>query len=403
MNIVALSSRAPLPLDNGDAIANWGLLRAICERHETSLLAVQRASTSEKEECILRETVSGDLVLVDPLPSASRSVVSAGRRLVVGVGTRTPRRYLNRHHPEIACNLRKAIPHADVVVMLDNGVSVYEAELRGRARSVLHMHNVDGWSAAEPMRTPSSVRSVASRLEVGLIRAFERRTLPTFTRVTVTSRDESDRLALLYGRVPDAVIPSSIDLPPRVRLDQQSTVVGWVGGLSYGPNRAGLIQFLESGWPGLAERGARLLIAGRCPAEDAELFSGYRGVQVLGYVDDLNEFFGRLGAGIVPLWSGAGVKLKTVTMMGAGVPLAVTPVAVEGIAARDGQHCLIGETAADLATSVERLLTHRKMAARLAQAARDLVAVNYTWDTVGRRFVEQIEAAADVPTATRRS
>lgn len=399
MRIIALSLGSPLPLDDGDAIANWGLLRAIGESHETSLLTIRRPSTSEKDEAKLREVVSGELVLVDPLPSVSRSAISAVRRLAVGVATRTPRRYLNRHHPEIARKLRNAIPHADVVVMLDNGVSVYEPDLRGRSRSVLHMHNVDGWSASRATPTEWRAESLAARLEVGLIRAFERRTLPTFTRVTVTSQAESDRLTVLYGRIPDAVIPSSIELPPKVTPNWESSAIGWVGGLNYGPNLDGLVQFLESGWSQLAEQGAQLLIAGRCLPEHADLFASYRGVEVLGYVDDLNQFFSRLGAGIVPLWSGAGVKLKTLTMMGAGLPLAVTPVGVEGLDVQDGEHCLIAQTGMGLATCLTRLLTQREEAARLARAARALVTKNYTWDAVGPRFVDEIEATMDMPPA----
>jgi polysaccharide biosynthesis protein PslH len=394
MRVVAVSLASPLPLDNANAVANWGLFRAIARRHEASLFTIRRPGLSQEDEVMLQENISGELLLADPMPSTSGSPVVAARRLARGIMTRTPRRYLTRTHPEIADRLQRMIPKADVIVLLDNGVSVYEPYLRGETRSILHIHNVDGWSSAQSALMAHGFNAVLEKVEVRLTRSFERRTLPTFTRVTVTSQEESDRLAGLYGRTPDAVIPSSVDLLPQVNNDTKSPVIGWLGDLGYGPNRDGLIQFLESGWSALAEGGVKLLVAGSCEPEYARLLTTYSGVEILGYVDDLVTFLSRLSAGVVPLWSGAGVKLKTLTMMAAGVPLAVTPVAIEGIAVKDGQHCLIAQDGTDLARKLIKLLGQREEAERVGAAARGLVSQCYAWDVVGARFLREIECAA---------
>ena len=99
----------------------------------------------------------------------------------------------------------------------------------------------------------------------------------------------------------------------------------------------------------------RLLIAGRDSLREVLELGSVPGVEVVGSVNNLDEFLGSLTAGVVPLWRGAGVKLKTLTMMSAAVPLAVTPVGLEGIEAINGVHCLVTADSEGLASHLIRL------------------------------------------------
>ncbi|OUI83561.1 hypothetical protein HK22_08965 [Gluconobacter sp. DsW_056] len=56
-----------------------------------------------------------------------------------------------------------------------------------------------------------------------------------------------------------------------------------------------------------------------------------RGVEILGYVQDLDEVFGKVRIGVAPLRFGAGVKGKVLEMLGWGLPVVMTPIASEGI------------------------------------------------------------------------
>lgn len=57
---------------------------------------------------------------------------------------------------------------------------------------------------------------------------------------------------------------------------------------------------------------------------------------------------------MAPLTTGAGVKGKVNQAMQLGVPIVATSIAVEGMHAEDGKHCLIGNTAEELAEKVCR-------------------------------------------------
>jgi glycosyltransferase involved in cell wall biosynthesis len=93
------------------------------------------------------------------------------------------------------------------------------------------------------------------------------------------------------------------------------------------------------------------------------------------------------------LWEGAGVKLKTVTLLGAGIPAAVTPIAVEGLAVEDGIHCLIRNDPHGLATATLQLLTNDSKAESIGAAARRLIAEKYTWPAVAKGLYKVVDSA----------
>jgi glycosyltransferase involved in cell wall biosynthesis len=89
-------------------------------------------------------------------------------------------------------------------------------------------------------------------------------------------------------------------------------------------------------------------------------------------------------------------------LLGAGIPVAATPIAVEGIAVEDGRHCLVAETPAELAGALRRILTDRALAERLGHEGRRLVAQSYTWEVISPAFVEAVERAAGATQARTR-
>jgi glycosyltransferase involved in cell wall biosynthesis len=251
-----------------------------------------------------------------------------------------------------------------------------------------------GWWAAANRPSPGLSERVQRALRIWLTRRFEGGYVRDAASVIVTSDEESTRLAVLYGRPADAVVPSAVDLPERPVQPAGGRAVGWLGTHEYSANVEGLMRFVEEAWEPLGREGLRLLVAGGSPPPRVRALERLPGVEVLGYVERLDEFLGRLDAAVVPLWSGAGVKLKTLTFMAASVAVAATPVAMEGIEAEHGRHCLVAYDPSGLASALRELVADPERARVLAGEARGLVKARYTWRSVGPRFVSAVERVA---------
>ncbi len=243
-------------------------------------------------------------------------------------------------------------------------------------------------------RSDDDGKKLRDRLLRRLTRSFERRYLAKAGSIVVTTDAEGRWLHELYGRTPAAIIPTGVTVQQsRPSLQSSRRQVGWLSALDVIDNREGLARFLREGWPALAEAGNRLSVAGRNPGPSVRALTSVPGVRLLGHVKSLEDFFAQIDVGVIPLWSGRGIKVKTLTFMAAGIPVAATPMAVEGMAVEHGVHCLIGATPTELAAHVQRLLAEPKLADAMAAAARQFVMDTFTWDAVGAQFVDVVEHA----------
>jgi glycosyltransferase involved in cell wall biosynthesis len=93
------------------------------------------------------------------------------------------------------------------------------------------------------------------------------------------------------------------------------------------------------------------------------------GVTVHGWVDDLTQVYARARLAVAPLRYGAGVKGKVGEALEHGVPVVGTAVAFEGMGLAHDRHVLVGETPADLAAEIVRLIRDDTLHGRLVRAA----------------------------------
>jgi glycosyltransferase involved in cell wall biosynthesis len=100
----------------------------------------------------------------------------------------------------------------------------------------------------------------------------------------------------------------------------------------------------------------KFYVAGSRSEEVASITDGVPNVTRTGFVDDIGGFLSEMQVALLPIRQGAGVKVKTLECMAAGVAVVTTAVGAEGIPATHGVHFLIGETQEDLAKLTIQLL-----------------------------------------------
>jgi len=96
-------------------------------------------------------------------------------------------------------------------------------------------------------------------------------------------------------------------------------------------------------------------------------------VVVTGYVDDIHGLLSRMQVALLPLRLGAGIKIKTLECMAAGVAVVTTPIGIEGIGGMHGKDYLLGESPDELASHVVRLLNSPAECEAFGESARKLV------------------------------
>ncbi len=200
-------------------------------------------------------------------------------------------------------------------------------------RTVISIHDVV---------TQSFLRKSANNfilgIEVARLFKFEKQLYSDVNQLWVLSKKDRDILTSLFTIPENKIIIN----PPLLsyfiakvkrNLDtiEKKTLLFWAA-MNRPENEQGLINFIQTCFTKLLKIDSeyKLYIVGSNPSAKVRNLQS-NNIIVTGFVEDPTSFFEKAEIGIVPLLTGAGIKLKTLEMLSAGLPVISTNVGAEGI------------------------------------------------------------------------
>jgi polysaccharide biosynthesis protein PslH len=292
---------------------------------------------------------------------------------------RRPSPYLH----SLARRLAEIAP-GSAFVQVEHTQNAYYWEAIGSTRSVLSLHNVDSQMLASIARGSSGLTRLRGLNRAMSMRSVERRAVSRADVVLAVSRRDSRHFEPRARRVLE--VPNGIDdelFEISAQLPETEDIL-FFGQLDYAPNEIGLTRFVRDGWSRLAAArpAARLLVAGKgASTELLRTLGGHERVISLGFVPDIRGVLEQSRLVLVPLWHGAGTRLKVLEALASARPIVGTPLGVEEIGFVDNRHGLLADGPVELADIAARLLSDRQLSSSLAQEGRRL-AERYRWSRV---------------------
>ncbi|MCA3420056.1 MAG: putative sugar O-methyltransferase [Roseomonas sp.] len=184
-------------------------------------------------------------------------------------------------------------------------------------------------------------------------------------------------------------IPAQLDAPgPEYRRD-----VMFVGTYQHPPNVDAAMFFAREVWPLVRKRlpGARFLVVGSSVTPEIAALSAEEGIDVLGFVQDLEALMSRVRVSVAPLRYGAGLKGKIASALEAGLPTVATSIAAEGVTLTHGHDILIADTPEEIADAVTRLYQDDALWQKLACNGFEFVRREYSLEENEPRIAELLQ------------
>lgn len=332
-SVLAIVSFFPYPATHGDALRRGMLLESLNKTSRLTVLSVRRPETDDEALHLAGERLRGSSVEVfEPTIGAAKSLFARMRRIAHGLLGLAPPSIYSQWSRDLNSRVSQISSGFDAVVLVGEGSGIYKVP-KGAKRVIWDKSNVMVASCIDEAR---NLASFGARLRASVTLPwaylFERRTLRRVDEVWVTSNEEGVRLHKWYGDQPTRILPSAARTGSVAVVSVNGTGdYVWMSTLGYAPNWDGLVRML-SAFENDLPRDFRLRVIGAgATAEQERFLRRYKFVSYLGYQEDLAAACDGARAATVPIWAGAGVKLKTVTLMQMGLPLLATPVALEGI------------------------------------------------------------------------
>ena len=149
---------------------------------------------------------------------------------------------------------------------------------------------------------------------------------------------------------------------PRVKLKKiqrqvQTGCLGFIGAMHRPENEAAAIHFISNILPlVLTQHEVEFWIIGANPSKKIQsIADSHPNVFVTGFVDRLEDYYSKVELVVVPLLSGAGVKIKTIEALSFGIPTISTPIGAEGVVNSDGL-LRVAETSEEFAKAINAAL-----------------------------------------------
>lgn len=207
--------------------------------------------------------------------------------------------------------------------------------------------------------------------------------------VTLSSSDEDD----LHDYLPDlniTTIPSAVDdhLIKEPSIEANKPHILFVGYFRHPPNVDAATWLANSIFPIVRRKipEAKLFIVGMDPSPEVQALDSLPGVEVTGYVEDLNPYVAEASVIAIPIRLGAGLRGKVLEAWAAAKAVVITSRGAEGFAVEHGTNALIADAAGDFAAGLIACMEDSGLRERLGKAGQEVVINNHTVAAAAARY-----------------
>lgn len=380
MNIVVVAPRLPFPLDKGDRLTVYHLLKYFSQRHQVSLVCFLE---SEQDSAWV-DKVAPFCQRVEILPlRKSRAYLNC----MTGLLGRTPLQLQYYADPAMHQTVRRVIqdmkPNLLYAQLIRMGQYIESYDSIARVAAFNLSMTLNHRRLADHASTLSG--KLLHSIEYRKLRAFESDFARRFDRVLYISQHDVTAAGPDMPLDKVFINPHGVDcvyFAPDPTVPKRANSLIFTGNMSYTPNVDAALYFYQEIFPLVQARipDVTLSIVGTDPAPEIRALNQDAAVHVTGRIPDLREYMNRSQVVVAPIRIGAGLQNKVLEGMSMGLPMVATPVANEGIQANDGNNILIANDSRSFAESILGLLDDPDRRTQLGGAARNFIVQNWTWE-----------------------
>lgn len=395
MKLLFLTSRLPYPPNRGDRLRAFNFIRSLASEYEIHLISFI-ADKAERQHIVPLKEYCNDVQVIPLSPVQSTTTVG------LNIWRQLPLQVLYYRSAEMQSLIYRTVAENkfDAVYVHLFRMAPYVAAFDNVYR-IVDLTDVISQELIRSMPYRGVISRFVYALERPRIERYERWVAEKFEETWLIS--EHDR-SVLNQDCPSAniqVVPNGVEtqkLHPTEEVEIPNSLI-FVGHLGVFHNVDAASFLAQDILPRVRAEipDATLKLVGAAPNPKVQALSNIPGVQVTGFVDDLNAALNQSTVFVAPLRFAAGVQNKVLEAMAAGRPIVTTSLVNQGIGAKHGCELITADDATSLAEAVITLLHDPEKRQQLGSSARSFVKANYNWEFVRQR----ISAIQEIVWSTR--
>ncbi|MDR0368849.1 MAG: glycosyltransferase family 4 protein, partial [Bacteroidales bacterium] len=357
MRILQFCNKSPFPAKEGGPIAMHAMTNMLLQQgHSVKIIAVNTPKYTVDEQTIdpdYREKTGIELVNVN----TNFRLTDALKSLLTNKSYHVERFRSKELEQQLIHILQKE--DFDLVIFETIYLAIYADIVRkhSKAKLVLRTHNIEHfiWKRVSD-NLPLGIKKLYLSILSKQLELFEIKSIPKFDAVMCISFVDKQWVENRKLSVPIKVIPFGIDMDEKIKEKVAFSMrnIFYIGSMDWFPNLEGVCWFLKNVWKFLHEKYPELIfrIAGRNIPEALKAIDT-NGIEIVGEVENAQQFMEENGILVVPLWSGSGVRIKIIEAMSVGKLVITTSIGVEGIEADNKKHVLTANTVNEFVETID--------------------------------------------------
>jgi len=220
--------------------------------------------------------------------------------------------------------------------------------------------------------------------------------------VLCVSEDDRSFARSIAPSTPVVVVSHACDAPGSVApFDERRNMIFFGAFWNPGsPNEDAVLHLVHHVMPVIwkEDPSIHLIIIGADPTAAVLRLEGSR-VSVLGYVSDPSHALSRARVHIAPIRAGAGIKLRFIDSMAAGLPFVTTTVGAEGLPLRNLESVVVADAPVEIAHRALALYRDCDLWTNVQHALRDIAAGYYSGPALREQLTDALVAVGIAPPA----
>lgn len=378
MKILAVLPRFPYPLEKGDKLRAYHLLKGLAKDHEIAIFALSDKAVSAEDKAAI-ETFATEYQVF--------------RQDNIGIATQTVKGWLRGwplqmgyyYHPLAARQLKAFVKFfkPDRLYFQLLRTAIYAKDFPTYPKTLDYM---DAFAAGMQRRAQQSTLPIKWiwQNEYARLKRWEATVYPYFDQHTVITTQDEQLINRPSGK-PIKVISNGIDLAyfqPNPAVEKDIDII-FAGNMSYAPNVQAAKFIVQSILPLLLPSHPSISIAfvGTDPHPSVQQLAGPH-VQVTGWVDNIAEWYNRSKVMLAPMQIGAGLQNKLLEAMAMGLPTVTTPLAQQAMPKETIDFVSVAQEATEFATTLTTLLASASLRDEYGKAGQAYVRHFHNWKLI---------------------
>ncbi len=380
MKITIVAQRFPYPLDKGDRLTIYHLIKFLSVRHQVTLITFKESSHDPAWEAELQP-------YCDRIETLPENTIRAYVNCAMGLFDSLPLQIHYSHDPEMVSLVNRVIQETEPdllyahYIRMGHYILPHKQIPRVLAMQLSMTLNYERLAKNAKTWVQKLLFSTEHRKLVKFEADFARR----FDQVMLISSRDLEAVNAVPPLENVFFNPHGVDydyFSPDPTVAKEKNSIVFTGNMNYRPNVDGAVYFCKEILPLIKERvpTVQVYIVGTDPTPEVLGLGSDSAVTVTGRVPDLRQYMRSAEVAIAPMRIVAGLLNKVLEALSMELPMVVTPQANEGIKAADGTHLVIADSAQAFADEVLNLLENPARRNELGVAAREFIKNKWSWD-----------------------